>query len=262
VSAPPGLPASGVELEPLHPLPLKEQVSRRLRQLIEEGRLAPGQQLPSERELSEQLQVSRGTVREATQFLHALGLVEIRHGSGTFVASADGRQRLRQEWRSWTRRHADRVHELLEVRRGLEAFAAELAAARKLPAGLEHMRAALDQMREAERDHDVTGLVESDVMFHRAVAETTGNAALVELADALGSQLLRERAAVWDIPGRALRSLKEHASIDRAIRSGDSRSARGKLVEHLASVEHDIDALVSKGSPGSTRRYDHHPSTK
>lgn len=238
--------ATAVELEPLRPQPLKEQVSRRLRELIEDGRFGPGQQLPSERELSDQLHVSRGTVREAIQFLHALGLVEIRHGTGTFVAATvDDPRRLRQEWRSWTRRHAGRVHELLEVRRGLEAFAAELAAARRAPSGLEGMREALAQMRAAERDEDVTALVESDVMFHRSLAETTGNAALVELADALGGQLLRERAAVWDIPGRASRSLEEHSRIEAAVRAGHSRSARARLVEHLASVEHDIDALVS-----------------
>ncbi|HWQ24649.1 MAG TPA: FadR/GntR family transcriptional regulator [Gaiellaceae bacterium] len=237
---------AGVPLEPLQPLPLKEQVSRSLRQLIEDGVLQPGQQLPSERELSEQLRVSRGTVREAIQFLHALGLLEIRHGTGTFVASAvDDPRRLRREWRSWTARHADRVHELLEVRRGLEAFTAELAALRQVPAGLERMDAALDQMRVALDRGDVTALVESDVMFHRALAETTGNDALVELSETLGVQLLPERAAVWDLPGRAARSLEEHSRIARAVRAGDRPGARRRLVAHLASVERDIDRFVS-----------------
>lgn len=243
----------GIALEPLRAVPLKEQVSRRLRRLIEEGTLRPGQQLPSERELSEQLQVSRGTVREAVQFLQALGLVDIRHGTGTFVASGvDDPQRLRDEWRAWTRRHAGRVHELLEVRRGLEAFAAELAATRHDEPGLERMGEAIEQMREAVREGDVTALVESDVMFHRALSETAGNAALVELADALGTQLLRERAAVWDLPGRARRSLAEHSRIGAAVRAGDSRRARTQLLAHLSSVERDIDGLLSE--PGTTTR--------
>lgn len=243
-------PHDGVALEPLRPLPLKEQVSRRLRLLIEDGTLAPGEQLPSERELSEQLQVSRGTVREAVQFLQALGLVDIRHGAGTFVASAaDGRQQLRREWRSWTRRNAGRVHELLEVRRGLEAFAAELAAVRKEQPGLEAMREALSQMHEAVPDNDVMALVESDLMFHRALCETTGNAALVELADALGKRLLRERAAIWDLPGRARRSLNEHSRVEAAVRAGDSRRARACVLAHLKSVEREIDSLVSEPGP-------------
>lgn len=236
-----------VELEPLQPLPLKEQVTKRLRRLIEDGTLEPGQQLPSERELGEQLQVSRGTVREAIQFLQALGLVDIRHGAGTFVSSATAdRQQLRREWRSWTRRNAGRVHELLEVRRGLEAFAAELGAARRFGLGLDAMAEALEQMRDAVADPDVAALVESDVMFHRGICESADNGALVELAEALGSQLLKERAAVWDIPGRARRSLNEHSRIEAAIRAGDPRRARAHVLAHLTSVEKDIDSLVSR----------------
>ena len=247
--APAGPPP--VELEPLEPQPLKEQVSRRLRRLIEDGSLQPGQQLPSERELGEQLQVSRGTVREAIQFLQALGLVDIRHGAGTFVASAsDGRQQLRREWRSWTRRNAGRVHELLEVRRGLEAFAAELGATRRFPPGLNAMAEALAQMRDAVPSLDVAALVESDVMFHRGLCESADNAALNELAGAIGAQLLKERAALWDIPGRARRSLNEHTRIDAAIRAGEPRRARTNVLAHLTSVEKDIDNLVS--SPTTT----------
>jgi len=238
-----------VALEPLQPLPLKEQVSKRLRRLIEDGSLQPGQQLPSERELGEQLQVSRGTVREAIQFLHALGLVDIRHGTGTFVTGgSDDRQHLRREWRGWTRRHSSRVHELLEVRRGLEAHAAELAASRRQRPGLDAMAEALEQMRDAVRNSDLTGLVESDVMFHRGLCEAAGNGALVELAEALGTRLLKERAALWDIPGRARRSLDEHSRIDAAVRAGDGRRARGHVLAHLTSVEKDIDNLVA--APG------------
>lgn len=249
-------PHASVALEPLRPLPLKEQVSRSLRQLIDDGTLKPGQQLPSERELSEQLRVSRGTVREAIQFLNALGLVEIRHGTGTFVASgvAD-RTQLRTRWRSWMARHSDRVHELLEVRRGLEAFTAELAAVRQQPEGLARMVQALEQMRDAVRDGEVTALVESDVMFHRALSETTGNASLIELVEALGAQLLRERAALWDLQGRPARSIQEHSRIEAAVRAGDGRAARARLVDHLSSVERDIDALLSDaGHAGSPAR--------
>src|SRR5438876_1366084 len=138
-----------VRLEALRSVPLKEQVLRQLRRLIDEGELGPGDQLPAERELADRLGVSRGTVREAVQFLHALGLVEIRHGSGTFVRS--DRNALRDEWRGWTRRHSETVRNLIEVRMGLESFAAELAAGRPAQRGLETMAAALDQMEEAAR---------------------------------------------------------------------------------------------------------------
>ena len=67
---------AAIEFEPVRPLALKERVIRQLTQLIDDGVLKPGDQLPSERELSDELRVSRGTVREAVQFLQALGLLE------------------------------------------------------------------------------------------------------------------------------------------------------------------------------------------
>jgi len=237
-------PAQGVQLDPLRGLPLKEQVVRRLAGLIEEGVLQPGDRLPSERELSEQLRVSRGTVREAVQFLHALGLMEIRHGSGTFVRVSSGDQEgLRDEWRRWTLRHAERVRELLEVRKGLESFAAELAAERADETSLETMSIALERMEAAVGAPDVTALVQADVLFHRALCAAAGNAALSELADALGEQLLRERGATWDLPGRPARSLAEHGEIEHAVRAGDASRARESVLAHLESVERDVGGL-------------------
>ncbi len=232
-----------VRLEPLRAASLKEQVVEQLRSLVDDGVLRPGDQLPSERELSDRLRVSRSTVREAVQFLHALGIVEIRHGVGTFVRTAPDSQTLRSEWRRWTLRHADRVHELLDVRRALEGLAAELGAQREPDEALEAMLDALRRMDAARAEGDVPTLVQADVLFHRALCEASGNRALVELADALGAQLVRERAATWDLAGRAERSLEEHGDIYEAVRAGDAEAARGALVRHLTSVEHDLAGL-------------------
>jgi GntR family transcriptional repressor for pyruvate dehydrogenase complex len=231
-----------VRLEALRSLPLKEQVLRQLRRLIDEGELGPGAQLPAERELAERLGVSRGTVREAVQFLQALGLVEIRHGSGTFVRrDPSDRRALREEWRQWTRRHSETVHNLLEVRMGLESFAAELASERPALDGLEEMAAALQQMEEAARGNDVAALVRSDVTFHRGLCRAAGNAALAELAEELGGRLVPERAATWDLPGRPERSLVEHREIRDAVLAGDRARARAAVLAHLSSVRDDVE---------------------
>jgi GntR family transcriptional repressor for pyruvate dehydrogenase complex len=233
-------------LTPLRSQPLKEQVLEQLRPLVDGGTLKPGDQLPSERELSEQLQVSRGTVREAVQFLGALGVVEIRHGQGTFVRATLGNPAVRDEWRAWTLRNSGRIRDLLEVRRGLESFAAELAAQRRDRRQLHTLEGTLEEMAEAIRSGDVPALVQSDIHFHHELCAAAGNPALVELADALGQQLLRERAAVWDIRGRAERSLDEHTAIFQAVDSGDGTKARRALVAHLESVERDLGRLVEQ----------------
>ena len=233
-----------LELEPVRPLALKERVIRQLTRLIDEGVLAPGDQLPSERELSEELQVSRGTVREAVQFLQTLGLLEIRHGSGTFVRPATDPGALREEWREWTIRHAERIHDLLEIRKGLEPFAAELAAERARESDLAAMEEAVEQMEPAVDHPDVAALVQADLAFHHALCAAAGNAALTEFADALGEQLLRERGTTWNLPGRPARSLVEHRAICDAVRAGDPRRARTAALEHLESVEADLAASV------------------
>jgi GntR family transcriptional repressor for pyruvate dehydrogenase complex len=240
--------ADAIQLEPLRSMPVKERVIRRLVELIESGTLAPGAKLPGERDLSEQLQVSRGTVREAVQFVQALGLVEIRHGAGTFVRSSTAPNELQAEWRHWTIRHADRVHDLLEVRKALEPFAAELAAARIDNDQLSAMAEALREMEAAVERSDTTALVQADVAFHHAFCEAAGNAALLELADTMGQQLLRERGAVFGLPSRPARSVVEHREIYEAISAGDGRRARESVMAHLASVERDVSNSLAGGA--------------
>ncbi len=231
-----------VSLEPIQPIRLKERAVGQIRRLIEEGALHVGQRLPGERQLSHQLQVSRSTVREALQFLAALGQIEIRHGEGTFVRAAPQQtDQLRLEWREWILRHRDRVHDLLEVREGLEAHAAELAARRKGASGLERMAGALRRMESPAAGHDVMELVHADVLFHDGLMRAAGNAMLRDLAETLGHQLIPERAALWDLPGRPERSLREHREIYQAVADGEGRRARLAVREHIGSVRRDMD---------------------
>ncbi len=232
----------GIRLEPIRPVRLKDRAVRQIRHLIERGQLRPGDRLAGERQLSEQLRVSRSTVREALQFLQAMGYLEIRHGEGTFVRTTpDDAQRLRLEWREWIVRHRDRVRDLLEVREAQEAFAAELAAERNAPGGLEQMEDALGQMASGAAEADVTVLVHADLLFHDGLVRTAGNAVLRDLAETLGQQLIQERAALWDLPGRPERSLREHREIYQAVRAGDGPGARVAVRAHIASVRRDMD---------------------
>jgi GntR family transcriptional repressor for pyruvate dehydrogenase complex len=236
--------ARTVQLTPLRTPPLKEQVIRELVRLIDEGALEPGDRIPTERELSEQLAVSRGTVREAVQFLQALGVLEIRHGSGSYVAARGSSSReLRREWRRWTRNHAGRVRELLEVRQGVESWGAARAARRRAA----KVGPMADALREMEEAVDVPAFVRADMRFHSALAEAAGNTALVELAELLARELVRERAATWGIEGRPARSLAEHRAIYEAVAAGDPARARAAVLAHLVSVERDIDRSLLAG---------------
>jgi GntR family transcriptional repressor for pyruvate dehydrogenase complex len=239
-----------LRLDPIHPVRLKEQAVRQIRRLIEDGALRPGDRLPAERQLSAQFGISRGTVREALQLLEAIGLLEIRQGEGAFVRATvadDGRLRL--EWRDWVLRHRDRVREMLEVREGLEALAAELAASRRGQAGLAQMAAALEQMAAGGAAGDIALLVDADLLFHDGLARAAENGVLRDLASTLGRELVPERAAVFGTEGRPQRSIVEHREIYDAVRAGDPRAARVAARQHIASVRRDLEVRVLQRPP-------------
>lgn len=219
----------------------RDDAVARIRRLIEHGELAPGMRLPGERQLADRLKMSRGTVREALQFLGAMGLVATRRGGGSFVRAAPGdAHELRPGWHAWVDRHRRHILEILEAREACEAFAAELAARRIGPDHLEQMVDALRRMAEATAAKDITGLVQADLRFHDALLRASGNASLRKMAGALGERLVPERAATWDLPGRAERSHVEHQAIYEAVRSGDPTGAAQAARQHLRSVRDDI----------------------
>jgi DNA-binding FadR family transcriptional regulator len=252
----PARDAGPLQLSSVQTQSLKERVLSELRRAIEQGLLRPGDQLPSERELSEQLSVSRSTVREAIQLLEALGVVEVRHGSGTFVRARPDAETVRLEWREWTRTQSSRVRDLLEVRVGLEAFAAELAALRRTPAQLHQLESSLEEMASTVDAADIPMLVQIGVSFHSNLYRATGNAPLVELLDEIGRRLLRERAATWDVPGRPQRSLQQHRAIVEAIRAGNPLAARQALVAHLHSIEEELEQYAGTPEPSLSKQLD------
>jgi GntR family transcriptional repressor for pyruvate dehydrogenase complex len=152
--------------------------------------------------------------------------------------------RLRLEWREWVLRHRDRVREMLEVREGLEALTAELAAARRGAAGLAQMEAALDQMTAGVAGPDIALLVDADLLFHDGLLCAAENGVLRDLATTLGRELVPERAAVFDTPGRPHRSVAEHRRIYAAVLAADARAAAVAAREHIVSVRRDMERYV------------------
>ncbi len=230
-----------------------EHVVTGIRELIRREGLKQGDRLPGERQLAERFGVSRGTVREAMQFLAAIGLVATRHGDGSVIRTASS-STLRDTWRDWVAKHQGRVLELIEARMGSEMLAAELAARRAGPEHLERMAEALRAMKAAR---DATAFVQCDLAFHSALLQAAGNRTLREIAEALGAELVPERAALADLAGRVTRSHAEHLAIYAAIRAGDAARAREAVRAHLASVQHDvlIEVLgVDERRPAAPRR--------
>jgi len=204
---------------------------------IREGRLQPGDKLPTEAEIMARFDVSRTVVRESLSKLQASGLVETRHGIGTFVLQpqATGNFKITAEDFATV---AD-VISVLELRISLETEAAGLAAQRRTPENLLAMENALRAFHDSiNLDSDA---VPPDFQFHMEVARSTGNRHFADLMTYLGTMIIpRTRVnTAHSAPEGRLNYLQrvnsEHESIYNAIRNQDAEAARAAMRTHLSN---------------------------
>src|SRR5687767_10734405 len=209
-----------------------EQVVSYVRTMIERGELRPGDRLPAERDLATHVGVSRPTVRAGLRALSAMGVVQSRHGSGTFIPS--GPPSLGTEALSLLAAlHGFTRDEMYEARRILEVGAAGLAAERATPEQIATMAEEVASLFAAMADPQV--FLVHDINFHRAVAAASGNpivASLVEMVSALYYEQRRrtaERAFARDLRDAA----EAHRRIYQAVRAHDPEAARTAMNDHL-----------------------------
>jgi GntR family transcriptional repressor for pyruvate dehydrogenase complex len=213
-----------------------QDIVAQIRRLLDDGRLKSGDQLPSERELSEMLQVSRASVREAIRALESMGLVEIRSGEGTYATSPV--ETLLSPLAIAIRQQKDGLREIFEARRIFEPEIAALAAERATPSQVEQLEAILEeQARQVEKGE--TG-VEADTAFHSILAQAARNKVFLRLNDAIVDTLREARERSLQTDGRPARSLAGHQRILQALRARDPSKARRAMLAHLEAIEHNI----------------------
>lgn len=226
------------------PLTVIDRAVQEIRQRIESGEFAPGSRLPTERQLAEQLSISRPSAREVFRALEAIGLVWRRVGSGTFVAHpADPTTQLLLSG-------DENPMELYEARLALEPRVAELAAYRRTPGDIMALRAKHHQAIECPKDtrERAARLLE----FHIEVANASHNSVFESLVTSLGRQ---SEERLWRIVRSKHLELyerrnaaDEHERILNAIESGNRAAARRAMTVHL---EYQISVLLPSGSQES-----------
>jgi DNA-binding FadR family transcriptional regulator len=204
---------------------------------IRERHYDDGERLPTEAAVMQEFGVSRTVVREALSKLQAAGLVETRHGIGTFVVGGGQAAPFRVAPEQLAT--LQDVIAVLELRIAVETEAAALAAMRRSEADLAALRAALDAFAEAvEQGRDAVG---PDFQFHAGIAQATQNTRFTDLIGALGQGAIpRARLAGTversDEQKAYLRRVNtEHESILDAIAAGDAEGARAAMRTHLAN---------------------------
>ncbi|GAB2500456.1 FadR/GntR family transcriptional regulator [Nocardiopsis aegyptia] len=223
---------------------LVDQVISQLRAQIDSGEWGVGDRIPTESELSDQLEVGRNTVREAVRALAHAGLLEIRQGAGTFVrASSELGGALRR------RLERSRLRENLEVRRALEVEAARLAALRHSDEDMAGIDRAMALREEAWRERDMGTFVEADFTFHRAVVNATHNTLLIDLYDDIAQVVYAsiahtaygQSAEAADRPSSATEGI-DHTGLTEAIRAADAPAAAREAtcyIDELLSLTED-----------------------
>lgn len=248
------LPQTDLTFTPMEqpsPLParrtsLAQQLVNDFAQRIRDGEIKAGEKLPTEQVIIQQKGVSRTVVREAMSRLQAEGLVETRHGIGTFVVDATSARDFQVDERSvGTLRDAIAV---IELRLSLEPESAGLAALRRSPEQLQAIRAALDELLRCARTGSDT--VQADFEFHRQISQCTANSFFTDVMNQLGSNIIpRARLQQPGHPKDYLEHLhREHEQIFDAIAQQDRDAARAAMRLHLTnSLERLRQAQRSTG---------------
>ncbi|MCU0492537.1 MAG: FadR family transcriptional regulator [Chloroflexaceae bacterium] len=208
--------------------PVVQSLFETMRQHISKGEWLPGQRLPSITQLAKAFNVSTGSMREALRSLQSIGLVQIEHGRGVFVASARPILPLDDYTNNVTN---DLLIALAETRRILEPELAALAAERGTAEELAEIeQLALQMEAEAAVGRD---FVEPDVLFHHRIAQATHNPVLQRLIESVSDLMLESRKRTAVEPGMTARAVRYHLLIAEALRERNGPQARLLMLAHM-----------------------------
>ncbi|WP_193597179.1 FadR/GntR family transcriptional regulator [Microbacterium sp. YJN-G] len=212
-----------------------------MRSLIADGTLRPGDRLPSEGELCEQLGVSRGSLREAIRMLAALGVLETRHGSGSYVSDLNAADLIGSLSLTVGLLPLDAILELYELRRALEAHASSLAAARVDEGVLSELDELLTELEATVDDDEQSRL---DHHFHMRIAEVAGNSALASMLAVFRARSRAYRIFSTDSAAE-IKALSDagHRAILRGLQSRDPVAASAAAAGHVAQTEYWLRRL-------------------
>lgn len=215
-----------------------EQIVEQIRELIQEGKILPGERLPGERDLSTMLGCSRTSLREALRVLEAEGIVIAKPGGGRYVQNVDQRLVMEYSFDPVDLMKTTSIIYFLEVREMIEPNIAALACERATEEDILKMERALLKV-EAERK-DIDEKLVRDSMFHLALAEATHNFVLVTTLETNLNMLQQIRLKTLLSPDRLERSSAEHRAIFDAVKSRKPKEASEAMAAHLQRLRESI----------------------
>jgi GntR family transcriptional repressor for pyruvate dehydrogenase complex len=223
--------------------PVTQTVLQRIQAMLRSGELAPGQPLPSQRQLAENLQVSRASLREALSILGTLGLIRIEQGRGTFVAApSDGSEsEAPGAWR-YSARYAP--EEVYQFRLIAEPGAAALAARYVTGEQLDQLQQNLRAFKAAARETDLVSTAQLDFEFHKLIAACSGNRLLADLHQTYHQIVLESQRLPLARRSRLWEPVVEHERILKALSMHDPEGAAYYMRVHISRAADRVGVCV------------------
>lgn len=229
----------------IEPEKLSSAVVRQIELLILRGILRPGERLPSERELSEQLGVSRPSLREAISELQAKGLLSSRAGAGIFVADVLG-SAFNDSLVTLFATHDEAVFDYITFRRDMEGLAAARACRHGSDTDLKIINTIFQKMEVAHQKRNPADEAQLDADFHMAIIEASHNIIMLHMMRSM-FELLRQgvfynRSIMFKQRTRRDTLLDQHRAINDAVQARDATAAQAAVDHHLTYVEGSLAA--------------------
>lgn len=249
----------------IHTEKLSQSVVRQIEQLILRGILRPGERLPSERELSDRLGVSRPSLRDAVAELQDRGLLVSRAGAGIYVAEVLGSafsDALVQLFAS----HEEAVFDYVAFRRDMEGLAAERAAVLGSDTDLKVVDALFHKMEAAHLKRDPTDEAALDAQFHMAIIEASHNVVMLHMMrsmfDLLRQGVFYNRQMMFENRTTRDMLLDQHRAMNDGLQARDPVAARAAVEAHLNYVEKSLAEQIKaeKNEAIARQRFEHEQS--
>lgn len=233
---------------------VSQNITDQIRNAIYEGRLKPGDKLPSERELIENFKVSKATLREALRSLEVLGFLEIRKGvsGGAFVTEVD-MTKARDSVTNFLLFKNLSLKDLSEVRLLLEPYIAEKATLAITKEDLSRLEKLIKDSEHAIKNDIGFESRKDEIEFHRIIASITGNPILMFILDFVENLLIDTKAILK--PGKEFSNkvLRAHKRIYNALLERNVEKVHEEMVKHIREVEKDLLAAHKERGIGEQK---------
>jgi len=210
---------------------------------IKSEQFAPGERLPSEKSLSEEFDISRASTREALQKLEVLGLIDIKHGKGSFVSDSPYLKPIQEIVASKLLTADVGVKELLETRLYIEQGTVKLASINVSESELNELEKVVREMDKAVEGNDVESFSELDLKFHLLIGRISGNTLMRRMLRTIRDIMREQQERINRVDDVMSVSQEHHEKILEAIEKKDVESAQRSMADHLVTIKQKYEQL-------------------